>query len=163
MTTVGDYFDATQFQGINEGSGTGIVTSLEGTPADGSYENLQGAVGPDGPQGEPGTPFRWQGDVADRAALDALIPLLNPAMFGFTFRVLSDNSVMFWTGSKFVQFVDAFGGLGQTGQVNTLSIGTVTTGSLGYPQEEWKTRTPPTPTHKQTVPPRRTGAKGQTR
>ncbi|WP_043735638.1 hypothetical protein [Nocardia asiatica] len=163
MTTVGDYFDATQFQGINEGVGNpGIVTSLEGTPADGSYENLQGAIGPDGPQGEPGTPFRWQGDVADRAALDALIPLLNKAMFGFTFRVLSDNSVMFWTGTKFIQFTDAFGGLGQTGQVNTLTIGTVTTGAVGSPLVVSITGTPPSQTLNLTVPRGGTGQKGLT-
>ncbi|WP_454199601.1 hypothetical protein [Nocardia sp. Marseille-Q1738] len=161
MTTVGDYFDQTLFRGINEGVGNpGIVTSLEGTPADGSYENLHGAQGPQGPQGDDGTPFRWQGDVADRPALDALIPLLNEHMFGFAFRVLSDNSVMFWTGTKFVQFVDAFGGLGPTGQVNTLSIGTVTTGAVGSPLVVSITGTPPNQTLNLTVPRGGTGQKG---
>lgn len=161
MSTVGDYIAATQFSGINEGIGQpGIITSLEGTPADGSYENLRGAQGPQGPQGPAGTPFIWQGDVADRAALNAIIPLLTKDMFGFTFRVLSDNSVMFWTGTKFVQFVDAFGGLGLTGAVNTLSIGTVTTGAVGSPLIVSITGTPPTQTLNLTVPRGGTGQKG---
>lgn len=161
MATVGDYFSFTQFQGINEGIGNpGVVTSLEGTPADGSYENMQGEQGPDGPQGDPGTPFRWEGDVADHAALEALIPLLNERMFGFSYRVESDNSVMFWTGTKFVQFVDAFGGLGLTGEVNTLTIGTVTTGAVGTPLIVSITGTPPNQTLNLTVPRGGTGQKG---
>lgn len=161
MSTVGDYFDATQFQGINEGIGTsGIVISLEGTPADGSYANMHGDTGIDGPQGDPGTPFRWQGDVADQVALGDLIPILGPAMAGFAYRVLSDNSVMFWTGAKFVSFLDAFGALGPTGQVSTLSIGTVTTGAVGSPLIVSITGSPPSQTLNLTVPRGGAGQKG---
>lgn len=163
MSTVGEYFTSTLFQGINEGIGNpGIVTSFEGTPADGTYENLQGAQGPTGPEGEPGTPFVWQGDIADRAALNAVIPLLNEHMFGFTYRVLSDNSVMFWTGTKFVTFLDAFGGLGLTGETNVLSIGTVTTGAVGTPLIVSITGTPPAQTLNLTIPRGGTGQKGLT-
>lgn len=162
MTTVGDYFEATQFQGINEGVGQPqIVTSLEGTPADGTYENLQGAQGPVGAEGEPGSPFRWEGDVADRVALNALIPGLNSHMFGFTYRILSDNSVMFWTGTKFTTFVDAFGGLGPTGENNVLSIGTVTTGAVGSPLIVSISGDPPAQTLTLTVPRGGTGQQGE--
>lgn len=161
MSTVGDYFASTQFRGINTGAGVaGVTTSLEGTPADGSYENMYGAQGDTGPEGEPGTPFRWEGDIADRAALNSLIPLLNPARLGFTYRVLSDNSVVFWTGSKFVTFVGAFGGLGPTGGVNTLTMGTVTTGTVGSPLIVSITGTPPSQTLNLTVPRGGTGQKG---
>lgn len=163
MATVGEYFDQTLFQGVNEGAGLpGVTTSLEGTPLDGTYANMQGDQGDTGPQGEPGSPFRWEGDIADRAALNSLIPLLNPARFGFTYRVLSDNSVVFWTGTKFVTFVDAFGGLGPTGAVNTLSIGTVTTGAVGSPLIVSITGTPPSQTLNLTVPRGGTGQKGLT-
>jgi hypothetical protein len=159
--TVGDYFAATQFQGLNEGTGQpGITTSLEGTPADGSYENMAGATGDTGAQGVDGTPFIWQGDIADRAALNSIIPLLTSAMFGYTFRVLSDNSVVFWTGTKFTSFTDAFGGLGPTGAVNVLTIGTVNTGAVGSPLIVSITGTPPTQTLNLTVPPGGTGEKG---
>lgn len=161
MATVGDYLAATRFQGINEGAGAaGVTISLEGTPADGSYENMSGAQGDTGPQGPAGTPFRWEGDIADRAALNSIIPLLNSAMFGFTYRVLSDNSVVFWTGSKFVSFVDAFGGLGPTGAVNVLSVGTVTTGAVGSPLIVSITGSPPAQTINLTVPRGGTGQKG---
>lgn len=161
MTTVGDYFEATGFRGINEGAGVpGVTLSLEGTPKDGTFANLRGAQGDAGPQGDAGTPFRWQGDVSDRAALDSLIPTLTQAMFGFVYRVLSDNSVLFWTGSKFVTFLDAFGGLGPTGAVNTLSIGTVTTGNVGDPLTVSITGTPPNQTLDLTVPIGGTGQKG---
>lgn len=161
MSTVGEYFEFTQFQGINEGVGVaGITTSLEGTPADGSYENLQGAQGPEGPDGPAGTPFRWQGDVSDRSALNSLIPTLTAAMFGFVFRVLSDNSVMFWTGTQFVEFTDAFGGIGPTGQANVLSIGTVNTGVVGSPLIVSITGTPPAQTINLTVPRGPTGQQG---
>lgn len=161
MTTAGEYFDQTLFRGINEGSGAGVVTSLEGTPRDGSYEMLLGEQGPEGPEGAPGIVFVWQGDVADRAALDALIPTLNANMFGFAYRVLDDNSVMFWDGAKFIQFTDAFGGLGLTGEVNTLSIGTVDTGNVGDPLAVSITGTPPTQTLNLTVPRGPTGQKGE--
>lgn len=162
-SSVGDYFAFTQFQGLNEGIGQpGIITSLEGTPADGSYENLQGAQGDTGPQGEPGTPFRWEGDIADTAALNSIIPLLNSSMFGFTYRVLSDNSVVFWTGTKFVTFADAFGGLGPTGANNVLTMGTVTTGAVGSPLIVSITGSPPAQTLNLTVPRGGTGQKGLT-
>lgn len=161
MNTVGDYLAATQFQGINTGAGQpGVTTSLEGTPADGSYANMAGAQGDTGPQGEPGTPFRWEGDIADRAALNSIIPLLNSAMFGFTYRVLSDNSVVFWTGTKFTSFTDAFGGLGPTGAVNVLTIGTVNTGAVGSPLIVSITGSPPAQTLNLTVPRGGTGEQG---
>lgn len=159
--TVGDYFAATQFQGINEGAGTaGVTTSLEGTPVSGSYENMAGPQGDTGAQGPDGTPFIWQGDIADRAAINAYIPLLNPNMFGYTFRVLSDNSVMFWTGTKFTSFTDAFGGLGPTGAVNVLTMGTVTTGAVGSPLIVSITGSPPAQTLNLTVPRGGTGQQG---
>ncbi|WP_306365432.1 hypothetical protein [Nocardia sp. CC227C] len=121
---------------------------------------LHGEQGSEGPEGPAGTPFRWQGDVSDHAALTAIIPTLNSAMFGFAFRVLSDNSVMFWDGTKFVAFLDAFGGIGLTGEVNTLSIGTVTTGNVGDPLVVSITGTPPNQTLNLTVPRGPQGQKG---
>lgn len=159
--TVGDYLAATQFQGINEGAGlAGVTTSLEGTPANGSYENMAGAQGDTGIQGEDGTPFIWQGDIADRAALNSIIPLLNPRMFGYAYRVLSDNSVVFWTGTKFTTFTDAFGGLGPTGAVNVLTMGTVNTGAVGSPLIVSLTGSPPSQTLNLTVPRGGAGRKG---
>lgn len=159
--TVGDYLAATQFQGLNEGVGAaGITTSLEGTPRDGSYENMAGDTGDTGEQGPAGSPFRWEGDIADRAALASIIPLLNADMFGFTYRVISDNSVVFWTGTKFVSFVDAFGGLGPTGAVNVLTMGAVTTGAVGSPLVVAITGSPPAQTLTLTVPRGGTGEQG---
>jgi len=161
VTTLSDYFAATQFQGVNEGVTTpGVTTSLEGTPRDGTYSNLQGAQGDEGAQGDPGTPFVWQGDVSDRIALNSLIPTLDANRLGYVYRVLDDNSVMFWTGTRFVSFPDAFGGLGPEGSVNTISIGTVSTGAVGTPLIVSITGSPPSQTINLTVPQGGSGQKG---
>ncbi|MBF6459796.1 hypothetical protein IU433_12190 [Nocardia puris] len=132
MTTVGDYFARTQIRGPDEGIATpGVVQAMNGTPADGSLELPVGLPGPDGDQGPPAAPFRWEGDIADQAALAALATRLGPAHAGKTWRLLATDTVMYWNGTRFDAFTDAFGAHGQTGQTNTLAIGTVTTGAVG--------------------------------
>lgn len=161
MTTVGDYFATTLIRGIDEGIGTpGLVQAMHGTPADGSLELPVGSPGPPGPQGPPAAKFRWEGDITDRAALDALAVDLGPAQAGKAWRVESNNSLMFWNGTGFELFAEAFGAMGPDGQVNTITIGTVTTGSVGSELVATVTGTAPNLVLNLTVPRGIEGRKG---
>ncbi|WP_433598181.1 hypothetical protein ACQPXH_20685 [Nocardia sp. CA-135953] len=132
MSTVGEYFESTLIRGIDEGVGTaGVVQALHGTPRDGSLELMTGTPGPAGPQGEPGATFRWEGDIADQAALTALSSKLNTAHAGKVWRVLATNTLMYWNGTSFDSFTDAFGGAGPVGAPCNVTIGTVATGPAG--------------------------------
>ncbi|AHH16594.1 putative phage tail protein [Nocardia nova SH22a] len=133
MSTVGEYFAATLIRGINEGIGTSdeIVQSMQGTPADGSFELPTGSKGVIGPTGLAAFPWRWEGDIADPTALAALTPTLGTAQAGKAWRVRSTNTIMYWNGSTFESFSEAIGGRGPDGVPNVLTIGTVTTGAAG--------------------------------
>lgn len=161
MTTVGEYFAQTQIRGINEGIGSpGIVQSFNGTPADGTLELPTGSPGPAGPQGPAAHRFRWEGDISDPVALAALAERLGPAQAGRAWRVESNNTLMYWNGASFDTFPEAFGGHGPTGEVNTLTIGSVTTGAAGSDLEITVTGTPPTQTLNIVVPRGVQGRKG---
>ncbi|WP_327100071.1 hypothetical protein OIE68_15605 [Nocardia vinacea] len=163
MSTIAEYFASTLMRGINEGIGTsGVVQSFAGVPADGALELPVGATGPTGEQGSAAPPFRWEGDIADPAALTALAPDLGPAQAGKAWRVESTNTVMFWNGSSFDAFPDGFGAAGPDGSANTLSIGTVTTGTAGSDLVISVTGTPPTQTMNLTIPRGVQGVKGAT-
>ncbi len=161
MTTVGEYFEQTQIRGINEGIGqAGVVQSFNGTPKDGTLELPTGSPGPAGPQGPPAHRFRWEGDIADPTALAALAETLGPAHAGKAWRVETTNTLMYWNGASFDTFPEAFGGHGPTGEVNTLTIGTVTTGAVGADLEVEITGTPPNQVLNVTVPRGVQGVKG---
>ncbi|MFC4124943.1 hypothetical protein [Nocardia rhizosphaerae] len=161
MTTIGEYFEQTQIRGINEGIGEpGIAQSFNGTPKDGSLELPTGSPGPTGPQGPAAHRFRWEGDISDPVALASLAESLGPAQAGKAWRVESTNTLMYWNGSAFDVFAEAFGGHGPTGEVNTLTMGTVTTGAVGADLEITITGTPPSQTLDITVPRGVQGAQG---
>ncbi|MFD6392798.1 hypothetical protein [Nocardia sp. NPDC060259] len=129
MTSVGNYFDATAVRGLDEGVGTpGLVQALQGTPRDGGLELTTGAVGPQGPAGEAARLFRWEGDIADQAALTALTAKLSSAHAGKAWRVLSTGGLAYWNGTGLDTFPDAFGAPGPDGESCSVSIGSVTTG-----------------------------------
>lgn len=153
MTTVAEYLASVAIRGINEGIGEDrIVQSFSATPADGSLELPVGAVGATGPAGPDAAPFRWEGDISDPTALTALAADLGPVHAGKAWRVESTNALMYWNGTNFDVFPDAFGAAGPTGEVNTLSIGTVTTGAAGSDLIVNVTGTPPAQTVNLTVP-----------
>ncbi len=153
MTTVGQYFAGALIRGIDEGIGAeGVVQSLHVTPTDGALELPIGSPGPDGVTGPAAIPFRWEGDIADVAALTALSANLGPAHAGKAWRVASTNALMYWNGRTFEPFADAFGGTGPQGPANMLSIGTVTTGAPGSDLLVAVTGTPPAQSVNLTVP-----------
>ncbi|MFB8031310.1 hypothetical protein [Streptomyces sp. NPDC055990] len=153
MTTVAEYLASVAIRGINEGIGeSGVVQSFVATPADGSLELPVGAQGASGPAGPDAAPFRWEGDISDPGALAALAPDLGPRQAGKAWRVESTNTLMYWNGSSFDAFPDAFGAAGPTGDVNTLSVGTVTTGAAGSDLVVSVTGTPPAQAVNLTVP-----------
>ncbi len=161
MSTVGEYFDSTLIRGIDEGIGApGLVQSMHGTPADGSLELPTGGEGPTGPVGPAAVPFRWEGDIADRAALDALTPRLGPAQAGKAWRVLSTNTLMYWNGRGFDSFAEAFGAHGPDGQPCTVTVNTVATGAVGSELIATLAGTPPNLTLDLTVPRGIKGRKG---
>lgn len=161
MSTIGEYFDSALIRGIDEGIGTpGIVQAFHGTPSDGSLELPTGIAGLPGPAGPAATAFRWEGDIADRAALNALAPGLRLAHAGKAWRVKSDNSLVYWDGTGFANFVDAFGGAGPDGETHTATIGTVTTGAVGAQLVVSLTGTPPNLVLDVTVPRGIKGRKG---
>ncbi|WP_410871314.1 hypothetical protein [Nocardia sp. A7] len=132
MNSVGNYFDATLIRGLDEGLGTpGLVQALHGTPRDGSLELTTGATGPQGPDGEPARPFRWEGDIADHAALSALTTKLGIAHAGKAWRVVSSGALAYWNGTGMDTFADAFGALGPEGESCSFTMGSVTTGPAG--------------------------------
>ncbi|MFC9966344.1 hypothetical protein ACFVH4_19115 [Nocardia ignorata] len=161
MTTIGEYFEQTQIRGINEGIGTPrIVQSFHGTPKDGTLELPTGSPGPTGPQGPPAHRFRWEGDIADPVALAALAQTLGPAHAGKAWRVETTNTLMYWNGESFDSFLEAFGGRGPTGELNTLTLGTVETGPAGSDLEIEITGTPPSQVLNIVVPRGVQGVKG---
>ncbi|WP_306358857.1 MULTISPECIES: hypothetical protein [unclassified Nocardia] len=161
MSSIGDYVDAALIRGIDEGIGApGVVQSFHATPADGSLELPTGDPGPAGPAGPAAAAFRWEGDIADRAALNALAPRLRLAHAGKAWRVKSDNSLVYWDGTGFENFVDAFGGAGPDGETHTLTIGTVTTGPVGSLLEVTLSGTPPNLVLDLTIPRGVAGRKG---
>ena len=131
MTSIGEYFESVRIRGIDEGSGPEVVQSYTATPADGSLELPTGPAGPAGAVGPAGHSWRWEGDVADGAALQALASTLRPVHAGKAWRVLSTNALMVWTGTTFDTYEHAFGAHGPVGAVNELTLGTVTTGAAG--------------------------------
>lgn len=131
MTSIGEYFESVRIRGIDEGSGPEVVQSYSATPADGSLELPTGPDGPAGDVGPAGYSWRWEGDVADGAALQALAATLRSVHAGKAWRVRSTNALMIWTGTTFDTYENAFGAHGPVGAVNELSIGTVTTGAAG--------------------------------
>lgn len=161
MSTVGEYFESTLIRGIDEGiGGAGVVQSLQGTPRDGSLELMTGTVGSAGPEGEPCRAFRWEGDIADQAALSALAPKLGPAQAGKAWRVLAGDSLVFWNGSGFDTFTEAFGAAGPDGESCTVTIGTVDTGPAGSDLRAAISGTPPNLRLDLTVPRGVQGRKG---
>ncbi len=153
MSTVGMYFAATAIRGLNEGIGSDtVVQALTATPADGSLELPVGLTGPTGPTGPAAAPVRWEGDIADPVALAALAERLGPAHAGKTWRVLSTDTVMYWTGTAFEAFTDSIGAPGPTGAANSLTVGTVTTGAAGSDLVAVVTGTAPSQTVNLTVP-----------
>lgn len=153
MTTVAEYLASVVIRGINEGIGeSGVTQSFVATPADGSLELPVGAQGADGPAGPDAPPFRWEGDISDPGALAALASDLGPRQAGKAWRVESTNTLMYWNGTTFDAFADAFGAAGPTGEVNNLSVGTVTTGAAGSDLIVEVTGTPPAQTVNLTIP-----------
>ena len=132
MTSIGEYFDGVRIRGIDEGIGRdGIVQSFVATPADGSLELPTGPAGPAGDPGPAGYRIRWEGDIADDTALQALATTLREVHAGKAWRVRATNALMIWNGRTFDTHPDAFGAHGPQGQPNTLTLGTVTTGAAG--------------------------------
>ncbi|WP_109527978.1 hypothetical protein [Nocardia aurea] len=153
MSTVGEYFESTAIRGIDERTGAaGVVQSLHGTPRDGALELMTGTPGQVGPPGPAGHPFRWEGDISDQTALNALASSLNLAHAGKAWRVRSTETLMYWNGTSFDSFADAFGAAGPDGQPCSLSVGTVDTGPVGSPLQVTVTGTAPNLTLHLTVP-----------
>ncbi|MFC6011372.1 hypothetical protein [Nocardia lasii] len=92
---------------------------------------MTGLAGPVGPTGEAARPFRWEGDVADQAALSAIGAKLGIAHSGKAWRVLSTGALVYWNGSGFDSFAEAFGAAGPDGESCSVTIGTVETGPVG--------------------------------
>ncbi|MGW6423520.1 hypothetical protein ACWF82_12655 [Nocardia sp. NPDC055053] len=132
MATVGRYFESTLVRGIDEGIGrAGVVQAMQGTPRSGDLELMTGLAGPAGPAGAAARPFRWEGDIADQAALSALGSKLGVAQAGKAWRVLSAGTLVYWNGTGFDSFAEAFGAAGPDGEPCSVSIGTVETGPVG--------------------------------
>ncbi|MFD4459791.1 hypothetical protein [Nocardia sp. NPDC058480] len=162
MSTVGKYFDTALIRGIDEGVGaTGVVQSLHATPADGSLELMTGIPGTAGLPGEPGRAFRWEGDIADQSALSALSAGLGPGQAGKAWRVLSANTLVYWNGSSFDTFTDAFGAAGPDGGPCTVRLGNVETGPVGSELQATITGVPPDLILDLTVPRGVKGRKGE--
>ncbi|MFI7001362.1 hypothetical protein [Nocardia sp. NPDC050175] len=157
MSTVGEYFQSTVIRGIDEGvGGSGLVQSLHGSPSDASLELATGTPGKRGDAGESARAFRWEGDIEDPTALAALATKLGPAQAGKAWRVLptdkSPDTLVYWNGTGFDNFVDAFGAAGPDGQSCTVTIGVVDTGPVGSELRATISGTPPNLTLDLTVP-----------
>ncbi|MFR9750516.1 hypothetical protein ACL02S_05720 [Nocardia sp. 004] len=162
MSTVGEYFETTLIRGIDENAGTpGLLQSLHGTPHAGALELMTGTPGPEGLQGEAGAAFRWEGDIADQAALAAVASKLTTAHAGKTWRLLATDTLMYWNGTSFDTFVDAFGAAGPDGEPCTVNIGTVDTGPAGSDLQVTVTGTRPNLVLNLTVPRGIKGRKGE--
>lgn len=153
MSTISEYFHAARIRGIDEGIGSpGVVQSMHATPSDGTLELTTGPAGPVGPAGDACRAFRWEGDIADPAALASLATRLGPAQAGKAWRVLSTDTLMFWNGTGFDSFVEAFGARGQAGDPCTVVLGVVETGAPGSPLLASISGTAPNLTLNLTVP-----------
>lgn len=153
MSTVGEYFDSTNLRGIDEGLGSsGVVQSLHGTPRSGELELMTGVPGDRGPVGESARPFRWEGDIADQAALSAMSTKLGAAQAGKAWRVVSSDTLVYWNGTGFDTFADAFGAAGPDGSPCVVSLGSVDTGEVGAPLQATIVGTPPNLVLHLTVP-----------
>ncbi|MEU2256165.1 hypothetical protein ABZ540_23635 [Nocardia xishanensis] len=162
MSTVGDYFASTAIRGIDEGIGkSGVVQSMHGSPNNGSLELMTGTAGPQGESGDAARPFRWEGDIADHAALTALAAKLTTAHAGKAWRVLASDALVYWNGTSFDSFTDAFGASGPDGETCTVSIGTVDTGPVGSELQVTIVGAPPQLTLNLTVPRGVKGRKGE--
>ncbi|MFD4434263.1 hypothetical protein, partial [Nocardia sp. NPDC058497] len=161
MSTVAKYFESTLVRGIDEGVGrAGVVQAMQGTPRVGDLELMTGLAGPDGPAGEAARPFRWEGDIADQAALSALGAKLGIPHAGKAWRVLSTGALVYWNGSGFDSFAEAFGAAGPDGEPCSVSIGTVDTGPVGSDLSVTVTGTAPNLVLNLVVPRGRQGKKG---
>ena len=162
MVTAGEYFASVLVRGIDEAaeSNSEIVQSMQVTPLDGTLELPVGPQGGPGPNGPACRPWRWEGDIADRAALQALTPTLGAAQAGKAWRVLTTNTIAYWNGAAWENFLDAIGGRGPDGTPNQLTLGTVTTGAAGSDLVFTISGTPPNQTVDLTVPRGVKGAKG---
>ncbi|WP_067573711.1 hypothetical protein [Nocardia acidivorans] len=161
MSTIGEYFRGVRVAGLDEGVGAAdIVQSMQATPADSTLELPTGPAGHIGETGPPAAPFRWEGDIADQAALSALGGTLGPAQAGKAWRVVTTNGLAYWNGTGFDTFPDAFGAHGPTGTPNTLTVGSVTTGPAGSDLQITVTGTPPAQAVNLVVPRGRQGQKG---
>ncbi|MFC4374095.1 hypothetical protein ACFO5K_08245 [Nocardia halotolerans] len=159
MSTINEYFESARIRGIDEGLGhRGVVQSMHATPSDGTLELMTGPAGPAGPVGESCRPFRWEGDIADPAALTSLATRLGPAQAGKAWRVLSNDTLMYWNGAGFDSFAEAFGARGQDGDPCTIALGVVETGEPGSQLQATIVGTAPNLTLNLTVP---RGIKGQ--
>lgn len=144
MATVGEYIATVVMRGVDDGVGLeNTVNSFQVTPREGLLELRAGNPGGPGPEGPAAYPWKWRGDIVDRTALDALRPTLGIAHRGFAYRLVSENSVMYWDGESFYPFVNAFGAEGPAGQPTALSIGTVTTLAQGASATATVTGVPP--------------------
>ncbi|WP_028479577.1 hypothetical protein [Nocardia sp. CNY236] len=161
MSSVGEYFDSTLLRGIDENAGAaGLVQSLHGTPRNGTLELMTGAPGDAGSRGEPGATFRWEGDIADQTALAAMSSKLTTVHAGKAWRLRSTNTLMYWNGTSFDTFSDAFGAAGPDGESYPMTIGTVDTGPPGSDLEVTVTGSPPNLVLNLTVPRGIEGSKG---
>ncbi|WP_336086199.1 hypothetical protein [Nocardia sp. SSK8] len=159
MSTISEYFESARIRGIDEGiEKPGVLQSMHATPRDGALELMTGPPGPAGPAGEACRPFRWEGDIADPAALASLASRLGPAQAGRAWRVLSNDALMYWNGTGFDSFAEAFGAVGPSGDPCVISLGVVETGEPGSTLEATITGTAPNLTLNLTVP---RGVKGQ--
>ncbi|MGV9676211.1 hypothetical protein ACWDSJ_13100 [Nocardia sp. NPDC003482] len=162
MSSIGEYFASALIRGIDEGVGTpGLVQSMHATPRDGSLELMTGTPGPQGPAGEPCVSFRWEGDIADQAALSAMATKLGPAQAGKAWRVLATDTLVYWNGSSFDTFVEAFGAAGPEGNPCTITLGSVDTGPAGSEFQATVTGTAPNLVLNLTVPRGVRGRKGE--
>lgn len=161
-TTIGEYIASITMRGINDGVGLpNTVNSFQVDGKEGLFELPVGGKGDPGPQGEPAWPWKWQGDVADEVALEALRDaLLGPEQKGYAYRVVSSNTVMYWDGETWYPFLNAFGAEGPQGAPNELSVGTVSTGVEGSNVQVTITGTPPNQVLNVTIPRGGKGAKG---
>ncbi|WP_280358105.1 hypothetical protein [Nocardia otitidiscaviarum] len=104
------------------------VNPLEIVEREALVELREGAEGPAGPDGGPAWPWQWEGDVADPAALQTLS--LGTADARKAWRVVSENTIYFWTGLEFIAFGGAFGRIGRQGPANRL-VGSGVAGPTG--------------------------------
>ncbi|MEV0294537.1 hypothetical protein [Nocardia sp. NPDC050710] len=122
---------------------------------------MTGTPGSMGPQGDPARPFRWEGDIADEAALTALAAKLTTVHAGKAWRILSTGSLVYWNGTGFDSFTDAFGAAGPDGQPCRITIGAVDTGPVGSDLQVTLVGTAPDLTLNLTVPRGIKGHKGE--